>query len=311
MYKILITGGAGYVGAVLIKHLLSKQHNVTVVDNLMHRNGYSMLSYFGNPQFSFVKGDVRDKALMTELVKDKDFVIHLAAIVGFPACEKNQQLATSVNLDASKMLSGLLSRSQGILYGSTGSNYGNVVGQICTEDTPLKPLSLYGKTKTGAEKQFLDNNTTIAYRFATAFGISPRMRLDLLINDFVYEAVVNKYLIMFEKEFKRTFISVEDMACSFLFAIDNFEKMKDDVYNVGDEKNNFSKEEIALMIKEKVNYYLHFAEIGEDMDKRNYEVSYEKLNKLGFRNSTWVKEGIDQLIKAIPALEHQSPYKNV
>jgi nucleoside-diphosphate-sugar epimerase len=185
------------------------------------------------------------------------------------------------------------------------------VDGICTEETPLNPLSLYGTTKTEAERWFLDHNTTVAYRFATAFGLSPRMRFDLLINDFVYEAVVNQYLIMFEKHFKRTFIHVDDMARSFLFAIERADQMKGQVYNVGDDRNNYTKNDIALMIKERVNYYLHFADIGEDVDKRDYVVSYEKLNALGFRCEVGVPDGLEELVNAIPALEHRSRYRNV
>jgi len=248
---------------------------------------------------------------MKKLVKSNDIVIHLAAIVGFPACEKHPELAISVNFEATKILSSLLSKNQGILFGSTGSNYGNIINEICTEETPLQPLSLYGETKTNAERWLINNCNAVAFRFATAFGLSHRMRLDLLINDFVYQAVNNHYLFMFEKAFKRTFIHVDDMAKSFIFAIENFDKMVGEVYNVGTEKNNFSKEDVALMIKDKIDYYLHFADVGEDKDKRNYVVSYDKINNLGYRALTTVEEGIDQLIKAIPALEYHSRYKNV
>jgi nucleoside-diphosphate-sugar epimerase len=311
MYKILVTGGAGYVGSVLIGYLLDKGYDVTALDNLMYSNGHTLINYFKKPHFAFRKGDVRDESLMKEMVKDKDFIIHLAAIVGFPACEKDQDLAVSVNLDSTKLLSGLLSKDQGVLYASTGSNYGAVVGEICTEETPLNPMSLYGTTKTEAERWLLDNNATVANRYATAFGLSPRMRLDLLINDFVYQAVINRYLIMFEKAFKRTFIHVDDMARSFLFAIENFDRMNGQVFNIGDDTNNYSKEDVALLIKQKVDYYLHFADVGEDADKRNYEVSYDKVRALGFNATVSVEEGIDQLIGAIPAIEYQSRFRNV
>ena len=310
MRRILVTGGAGYVGSVLVRHLLQRSYNVTVVDNLLYDNGYTMISCFEDPNFVFVKGDVRDESVMRVLVAKHDVVIHLAAIVGFPACEKNQDLASSVNLQATHLLSQLVAPSQLVIYASTGSNYGHVDG-LCTEESPLRPLSLYGRTKTAAERCLLENNTTVAYRFATAFGLSPRMRLDLLINDFVYEAVINQYLIMFEKHFKRTFIHVNDMAQSFLFALEHAEQMKNQVYNVGDSSNNHSKEDIALMLKEYVNYYLHFADVGEDKDKRNYEVSFDKIQRLGFRCHVGVRDGIKQLISALPVLEHRSRFRNI
>jgi len=309
--KVLVTGGAGYVGSVLVEKLLKKGFKVCVVDNLMYDNGFTLIPHFNNAKFQFIKGDVRDKSLMKNLVHNFEFVIHLAAIVGFPACRKNPQLAREVNVHSTKHISSLLSSDQGVVYASTGSNYGIIENQICTEETPLNPISLYGKTKTKAEEIFLNENGAVAYRFATAFGLSPRMRLDLLINDFVYQAINNKTLVMFEKSFKRTFIHVNDMADSIIYAIENYDNMKNDTYNIGGDFNNFNKEEIALMIKERVDYYLHFAEIGEDEDKRNYEVSYEKINNKGFKIKTSVKDGINELIKAAPALDSISKYKNV
>lgn len=309
--KILVTGGAGYVGSVLVPKLLEKGYKVCVVDNLMYDNGHTIIPFFKNPKFKFIKGDARDEALMKSLVPNFEFVIHLAAIVGFPACRKNPDLATTVNVDSSKLISSLLSKDQGTVYASTGSNYGIIENEICTEDTPLNPISLYGKTKTKAEEIFLNENGAVAYRFATAFGLSPRMRLDLLINDFVYQAINNKTLVMFEKTFKRTFIHVDDMALSIIHAIENYDAMKNNTFNVGGDLNNFNKEEIALMIKEKVDYYLHFAEFGEDEDKRNYEVSYKKINDFGFFINKTVEQGINELIQACPALDSRSQYKNV
>lgn len=311
MYRVLVTGGAGYVGSVLVEHLLDLKHKVTVVDDLIYENGYAIMNFIKREGFSFVKGDIRDETLMREIVRNQDFVVHLAAVVGFPACEKNPQLAQTTNYEGTRLISSLLSRQQGLLFASTGSNYGCVVGQICTEETPLNPLSLYGKTKTQAERCVMENNSAVVYRFATAFGVSPRMRLDLLINDFVYETVVNQYLIMFEKDFKRTFIHVDDMARGFAFAIEHFDLMQGNVYNVGGETNDYSKEEIAIMIGKEVKFYLHFANVGEDMDKRNYEVSYSKINKVGFCTERTVANGISELIRAVPALDHRGKYRNV
>ena len=309
--KILVTGGAGYVGSVLVPQLLEKDYEVCIVDNLMYDNGHTIIPLFKNPKFKFVKGDVRDESLMKDLVPKFDFVIHLAAIVGFPACRKNPDLATTVNVDSSRLVSSLLSKDQGTVYASTGSNYGIIENEICTEETPLNPISLYGKTKTEAENIFLNENGAVAYRFATAFGLSPRMRLDLLINDFVYQAVNAKTLVMFEKTFKRTFVHVDDMARGIIYAIENYDQMKNDTFNVGGDFNNYNKEEIALMIKEKVDYYLHFAEFGEDEDKRNYEVSYKKINDAGFFIEKTVETGINELIQSCPALDNRSKYKNV
>jgi nucleoside-diphosphate-sugar epimerase len=309
--KILVTGGAGYVGSVLVPQLLEKNYKVCVVDNLMYDNGHTIVPFFKNSKFKFIKGDARDESLMKDLVPNFEFVIHLAAIVGFPACRKNPELARTVNVNSSRLISSLLSKDQGTVYASTGSNYGIIENEVCTEETPLNPISLYGKTKTEAENIFLNENGAVAYRFATAFGLSPRMRLDLLINDFVYQAVNDKTLVMFEKTFKRTFIHVDDMARGIIYAIENYDRMNNNTFNVGGDINNYNKEEIALMIKDKVDYYLHFAEVGEDEDKRNYEVSYKKINDIGFNIEKTVEQGINELIQSVPALDSRSKYKNV
>tara|TARA_Y100000593_G_scaffold90298_1_gene176424 strand:+ start:3887 stop:4825 length:939 start_codon:yes stop_codon:yes gene_type:complete len=308
--KVLITGGAGYVGTVLTDLLLRNNFEVTVVDNLLFNNGTALIGFFKNPNFSFIKGDIRDEALMKKAVAANDVVVHLAAIVGFPACQRDPEMAKSVNIDGTKILSNLLSKEQIVIYSSTGSNYGEIKDGLCTEETPLAPLSLYGRTKTFAEELFLEKNSAIAYRFATAFGLSPKMRLDLLINDFVHQAFTNKCLIMFERTFKRTFIHVDDMADSVLFAINNSDRMKGEAFNIGGVENNFSKEEIALLIKSKIDFYLHYAEFAQDQDKRNYLVSYDKINSLGWQIKVSVEEGIEDMIKSMPALQHKNPYKN-
>ena len=307
--NILITGGAGYVGTSLIPLLLENGFNVKVFDNLSF-GGNQLLPFFSNRKFSFVKGDILNKDELKDALKGQDVVIHLAAIVGYPACQKNPQLAKRVNIDGTKNVSSLTSKDQLILFGSTGSNYG-AVSKLATEETPLNPLSLYGETKAFAEKYLLDNNKTISYRFATAFGISPRLRLDLLINDFAYKAVSEGYLVIYEKHFMRTFIHVRDMARSFLFALNNVDKMKNDVFNVGSEKMNFSKQEICDMIIKKTDAYIHYADVGEDKDKRNYVVSYEKINTLGFETTITVEEGIDELLSALNVVQFQNPYINI
>ena len=307
--NILITGGAGYVGTSLIPQLLAKSNNVTVIDSLLF-GGDAIFPFFRHPKFTFVRGDIRNKDEIKPLIRDKDVIIHLAAIVGYPACRKNPILATSTNIDATKLLSSLVSKDQLVMFGSTGSNYG-AVEEVCTEDSPLNPLSLYGETKTFAENYLLNNNSTIAYRFATAFGVSARMRLDLLINDFTYKALTEGYLVVYEKHFMRTFIHVHDMGRAFIFGIENADKMKNNVYNIGSDKLNFSKQDICEIIKSKTNAHIHYADVGEDADKRNYVVSYEKINAFGFDTSITVDEGIDELLRALPAVKINIPYANI
>lgn len=307
--KILVTGGAGYVGTTLISQLLGEGYEVVCYDNLLF-GGDAILPFFRNPDFSFIKGDVRDFKELRKAAKSADVVIHLAAIVGYPACRKDPELATSVNVEGTKNLIKATSNQQLILFGSTGSNYG-AVEEICTEDTPLNPLSLYGQTKTLAEKMLLEERKTIAWRFATAFGVSPRMRLDLLINDFTYKALTQGYLVIYEKHFMRTFIHVHDMGRVFLFGIEKNGEMAGNVYNVGDERMNYSKEDICNMIEKKTGAYIHYADIGEDADKRNYIVSYKRINDLGYNTTITVEEGIDELIRALKAIEFRTPYTNV
>lgn len=308
--KVLVTGGAGYVGSVLVPELLKRQYKVRVLDNLMY-GGEGLVPNFFDKNFEMMRGDVREKSAVEQALRGVDCIIHLAAIVGYPACKKNPDLARTVNLDATLLLEKLRDKKIPLLYGSTGSNYGAVVGQLCTEETPLNPLSLYGETKTKAEQYLLSCDNVVCYRFATAFGASNRMRLDLLVNDFVYQAVRNHNVTVYEKSFKRTFIHVRDMIRSFLFAIDHFDKMKNNVFNVGSESMNYSKEEIAIFLKKKLDYYLHFAEIGQDEDKRNYEVSYAKIQKKGFATSVSLEEGIEELIKVSRVLDIHNQYSNV
>ena len=311
MKKILITGGAGYVGTAILKLFKDLNYEITVFDNLIY-GGASLLPYIGYKNIHFVKGDVRDKGTLKKYVTTNDIIIHLAAIVGFPACRKDPALAEKVNYEGTlNLLDCVQSKDQLLLSASTGSNYGDLFSEICTEESPLKPLSVYGVTKTKAEQAIHATNNAINYRFATAFGSSNRLRLDLLINDFVYNAVKTKNLIVYEKHFQRTFIHVDDMARSFLFAIENQDKMRGNIYNVGSEKMNFTKEEIAKKIKKKIDFYLHFAEIGEDPDKRNYFVSYKKINALGFNITIDIEQGIDELIKVMELINIHSPYSNV
>lgn len=308
--KILVTGGAGYIGTTLVPLLLERGYQVTVLDSLLF-GGDPLLPFFKFPNFDFVKGDIRDEKIAREQCKDKDVVIHLAAIVGFPACRNNPELAQTTNMDGTRNIADALSKDQLVLFGSTGSNYGALVDEICTEETPLNPLSLYGKTKTAAEQYLRENATCIAYRFATAFGVSPRLRLDLLINDFTYQAVKQKYLVVYESHFMRTFIHVHDIARSFLFAIDNADRMKGEVYNIGSEKMNYSKRDICSMIQKETGAYIHYADVGEDADKRNYVVSYKKINSLGYDTTITVEAGIKELVRALQVIQVHNPYTNI
>ncbi|MDP4173535.1 MAG: NAD(P)-dependent oxidoreductase [Bacteroidota bacterium] len=306
--RILVTGGAGYVGSVLVPLLLSRGYQIRVYDNLMY-GGESLLPLFTNSNFEFVKGDVRDMNSIKIAAKGCDAIIHLAAIVGYPACRKNPALAQSINYDGTRSVL-QVSDGRTILFASTGSNYGSVADSVCTEDTPLNPLSLYGTSKTEAERLLLDAGNVIAYRFATAFGVSSRLRLDLMINDFTYKAKTQQYLVIYEKNVMRTFIHVYDMARSFLFGIENMGKMRGEVYNVGSEKMNYSKQQICDIIKQKTECYVHYADIGEDVDKRDYVVSYKKINELGYDTSITVEEGVDELLKALSVIESREKYSN-
>ena len=308
--KILVTGGAGYIGSVLVPLLLDKGHQVRVLDNLM-QGGSALLPLFRNPRFDFMNGDIREAKTVRDAMQGCDTVVHLAAIVGFPACRKYPELAQTVNVDGTRNIAKEAGKDRLVLFGSTGSNYGALTDEVCTEETPLRPLSLYGKTKTSAELLLLENCKAVAYRFATAFGLSPRMRLDLLINDFVYTAMKMRYLVVYESHFMRTFIHVHDIARSFLFALENADKMSGQVFNVGTEEMNFSKAQVCEMVRRKVDHYLHFADIGEDADKRNYVVSYKKLHSLGYRTTVNMEDGIDELVKGLQVLDFKAPYSNI
>jgi len=306
--KILVTGGAGYIGTSLVPKLLDLGHEVTVFDNLMV-GGNQLLPFFKYDNFKFVRGDIRKIDELKEVVKDKDVIMHLAALVGFPVCRLNPQLAREINVDGTVNLIDSCTDEQVIFYGSTGSNYGAVT-DICTEETPLHPLSLYGETKTKAEQLLMERGNTIAYRFATAFGVSPRFRLDLLINDFSYKCIKDGYLVVYEKNYMRTFIHVSDIAECFTFGIKNMDKMMGNVFNVGDDNMNHSKEEVCNMIGKKTGAFIHYEEIGEDADQRNYVVSYEKIRDLGFKTSISVEHGIDEVINALKVTDFQNQYTN-
>lgn len=310
--SIFITGGAGYIGTTLIPLLLERGYRVTVYDSLLFNNGDKLLPYITNVNFTFIEGDIRDAKKVETHIKDHDIVIHLAALVGFPICrEKGEPESYDVNVVGTKNIINAMSTEQYLLFGSTGSNYGEVT-DICTEETPLNPLSIYGRTKTDAERMVLSRDNSTAFRFATAFGVAPRLRLDLLVNDLTYKSLTEGYAVIYESHFMRTFIHVKDIARVFLFAIENQSSMKNNVYNVGSNNMNYSKKDVCELIKSKIsNSYFNYADVGQDADKRNYVVSYEKINKLGFDTTISLEVGIDELIKAIPLVKTSSPYFNV
>lgn len=306
-----MTGGAGYIGSVLTPKLLNEGHDVAVVDNLMHRQ-VSLLDCFSHPHFRFIKGDVADGKLMRPLIEEHDVIIPLAAIVGAPACKLNPSLAELVNYDAVKLILEHIKSDQKILFPNTNSGYG--IGEksdFCTEESPLNPISLYGKLKVNIEKELLASNQAVCFRLATVFGISPRMRLDLLVNDFTYRACHDRSLILFEEHFKRNYIHVQDVAGAFLFGLDNFKRMRGEAYNVGLSAANLSKRELAEKIKRYVpELYIHSAAIGKDPDQRDYLVSNEKLESLGWRPTKTLDDGIRELVSAykIIKLNHFANY---
>ncbi len=295
---ILVTGGAGYLGSVLCETLLHSGFQVTVVDNLMYGQ-HSLFHLCANPGFDFITGDVRDEGLMGQIIKRADILIPLAAVVGAPACNRDPWLGQSVNFEAIRLLNRLRNPEQLVIFPTTNSGYGTQSGSIyCTEETPLEPITLYGQTKVQAEVELLGSPNTISLRLATVFGMSPRMRLDLLVNHFVYAAITDGYLVIFEKEFKRNYIHVRDVADCFIHCIRNRQRMVGKAYNVGLDAANLSKEELALKVKEYVpKFYIHFSEIGTDPDKRNYIVSNQRLREAGFEAQRSVDEGIRELLK--------------
>ena len=310
MLNILITGGAGYIGSILCGRLLEAGYKVTVLDSLVYGQ-HSLFQYCANPNFDFYAGDARDEKKLAGLIKNADVIIPLAAVVGAGACDKDPWQASSVNLDAIKMLNMLRSKNQLVIYPNTNSGYGARSDSLyCTEETPLEPISLYGKTKVEAEIELLRSENVITLRLATVFGMSPRMRLYLLVNHFVYAAVTDHYIVIFEKDFKRNYVHIRDVADCFVHCIENSENMKGRPYNVGLDNANLSKAELAFKIMEYVSdFYIHFAELGSDPDKRNYIVSNKRLKEAGFEAKRTLDDGILELLKGYRMLG-RSQFKN-
>jgi nucleoside-diphosphate-sugar epimerase len=296
--RVLVTGGAGYVGSVLCQHLLAAGYRVVVLDNLLYGE-QSLWHLCGDPRFDFVCGDARDPRLVGELLADCDLIVPLAAIVGAPACDRDPALARSVNLEAIVQLNRLRSAQQLVVFPTTNSGYGAKSSSVhCDEDTPLEPISLYGETKVEAERILLDSPNTISLRLATVFGTSPRMRLDLLVNHFVYAAVTDGYLVVFEKDYRRNFVHVRDVADCFVHCIEHAEGMVGRAFNLGLDSANLSKAELAAEIQRHLpRFYVHFAEVGSDPDRRNYVVSSRRLQQAGFVARRSLDDGIAELIK--------------
>ena len=309
--RVLVTGGAGYLGSILCERLLAAGHRVTALDNLMYGQP-SLFHLCADPAFDFVHGDARDETLLATLLRQADVIVPLAAIVGAPACDRDPWLATSVNLEAIRLLNRRRSRSQLVVFPTTNSGYGTTSGEVqCTEDSPLAPVSLYGRDKVDAEAELLGSPNAITLRLATVFGMAPRMRLDLLVNHFVYAAVTDGYLVVFEKDFKRNFIHVRDVADCFAHCLDHADDMVGRAYNAGLDAANVSKAELALAVKAHVpRFYIHFSEVGSDPDKRNYVVSNERLRKAGFEARRSLDDGIRELIKGF-AMIRPMKYANV
>jgi len=302
--KILVTGGSGYIGSILVPELLARGFEVVVLDNLVY-DQTSLLDCCANKNFNFIKGDICDHSLVNSLLSEFDVIIPLAAIVGVPACNINPTLSKLVNYDAHMNIINNISPAQKVLFPTTNSGYG--IGEKdshCTEETPLRPISEYGRTKVEIEKAFLDKGNAVTFRLATVFGLSPRMRMDLLVNDFTYRAHRDRFIILFEEHFRRNYVHIRDVVKAFIFGIDNYNKMKGEPYNVGLSSANLTKRQLCEKIKEHVpSFYIHSASVGEDPDKRDYLVSNEKIESLGWNPDYTLNDGIQELLKGYKMLK--------
>lgn len=310
-YNILVTGGAGYLGSTMVPDLLQLGHRVTVLDSFMYKQA-SLNHVCHHPNFSVVKGDIRIEGVMAPLLKKADIVIPLAALVGAPMCSQDPVGATTVNHDAIALMLKLLSRQQWVVMPTTNSAYGTGdTNNFCTEESPLNPISLYAKEKVGIEKELLQRDNAISFRLATVFGMSPRMRVDLLVNDFTYRAVHDRFVVLFESSFKRNYVHVRDVSRVFQHAIANFDKMKGQIYNVGLSDANVSKKELCERIQKQVQDFVFLdAPVGKDPDQRNYVVSNAKVEATGFKPMYSLDMGINDLIKGYTMIKN-TLYGNV
>lgn len=309
--KILVTGGAGYIGSILVPTLLQEGYQVTVIDNLLYHQN-TLLECCANPSFDFVRGDVCNSELLKKYVKNADIIVPLACLVGAPVCASNPNLAKMVNHDAVKVILDNTTAAQKIIFPTTNSGYGiGEVGKMCTEESELRPVSLYGRLKVDVEKALLESGRAISFRLATVFGASPRMRRDLLVNDFTYRALKDRFIVLFEEHFKRNYIHVRDVSSAFMFGVKHYDRMKGQAFNLGLSTANLSKRELCEKIKEHIpQFYIHAAPVGEDPDKRDYVVSNEKLEGLGWMPKQSLDDGIKELIKAY-GIVNENKYTNV
>lgn len=310
--KILITGGAGYLGTILVEQLLKNSESlgiekVTVYDNLMYKQE-GLFPFLSNPKLNFVYGDVRDRSKLSKYVKEADYIYPLAGIVGFPACDRDKQLAQDVNANQIEFICSESRPDARIILPNTNSGYG--VGEndtFCTEKTRLNPISTYGITKCVGERYALDSGKAISLRLATVFGTSYRFRKDLLVNDFVLKALTDKYVVLFESHFKRNYIHIRDVARAFIKMLVEFDTYKGEVFNVGLSSANLSKLELCEKIKEQApNFVIKIDDFSADLDKRNYIVSNEKLEATGWKPEYSLDYGISELIKAYGVFLHSN-----
>jgi len=308
---ILVTGGAGYLGSIMVPDLLNAGHKVTVLDNFLYRQA-SLNHVCHHPNFSVIRGDIRVESTIAPLMKKADVIIPLAALVGAPLCNLDPVGATTVNHDAIALMLRHLSKSQIVLMPTTNSAYGTGdQNNFCTEESPLRPISLYAKEKVEIEKALMQHANAISFRLATVFGMSPRMRIDLLVNDFTYRAVHDRFVVLFESSFKRNYVHVRDVSRVFQHALANFERMKGQVYNVGLSEANVSKRELCGHIRRQVlDFVFMEAPMGKDPDQRNYIVSNAKIEATGFKTAFSLDAGIGELIKGYTMLKN-SLYGNV
>jgi nucleoside-diphosphate-sugar epimerase len=311
MEKILLTGGAGYLGSIMVPELLKKGYQVTVVDNFMYKQS-SLNHICNNPNFIIINGDVRLESIVKPLLKTHDTIIPLAAYVGAPLCKKDPIGASSINKEAIRMMLRLVSKEQRILMPTTNSAYGSGdANNFCTEESDLKPVSQYAIEKVEIEKELMEHPNTISFRLATVFGMSPRMRIDLLVNDFVYRAFYDRFVVLFEPHFKRNYIHVRDVTKAFIHGLENYQIMKNNIFNVGLSEANVSKQELCEAIKKELpDFTFPVAPLGKDPDQRNYVVSNEKIEKTGFKPEYTLSAGIQELVKGYTMIKN-SIYGNI